>query len=107
MAETSRLLLRLHGSVLDTYQEPQSEAERQGRNVASIGFGSASRIILDVVEHDGEDTGLVMPICCFYSIRAARRRIQEGNGFLGDRRLSREIDVLLHAEEKYRQAWIF
>ena len=65
---------------------------------------TACRILLDVLECDGEDAALGMPICCFYSIRAARRRMQERDEFAVDERLSRDVAVLLRAEEKYRDS---
>lgn len=75
--------------------------------MASIGLDSACTIILDVMEYDSDDRGLVIPICCFYSIRAARRRVQERSRLLVDGGLSRDVDVLLRAEGRYRETWVF
>ena len=104
-----RMLLLLHGKVLDAHQHPQSQPDHQTRNMALIGFNTTARIIIDVMEGDGEDTGgRIIPLCCFYSTRAARGRMQERSRVLvGDERLCRDVDVLLHAERRYRKMWIF
>jgi len=62
---------------------------------------------LDVAKWHGEEEIQVLPICCFYNLRAARQRMQERNKLIIDEALSRDIDSLLRAEEKYRKAWVF
>ena len=69
-----------------------------------IGLSSACRIVLDVLECDGDGTELVMSLCCFYSMREARRWIQEG---MVNEGLSRDVDTLLRAEENYCKRWVF
>ena len=103
-----RLLFLLHGSVLDTLQHPKSEIEHQKKNIAWIGLGMVCRMIIDVVHWHEEKRALqIMPICCFYNLRAARKHMQERTKLVVDEALSRDIDSLLRAEEKYRKAWVF
>ena len=102
-----RLLFLLHGSVLDTLQCPKSEADHQRRDISWIGLDMVCRMILDVAQWHGEEKDQVMPICCFYNLQAARKRMQERNELVIDEALSREIDNLLRAEEKYRKTWVF
>lgn len=65
------------------------------------------RMILDVVQWHGEEKAPIMPICSFYNLRAARKRMQERNKLVVDEALSRDINSLLGAEEEYRKTWVF
>lgn len=102
-----RLLFLLHGSVLDTLQYPKNETDHQKRDISWIGLDMVCRIILDVTQLHGEENDQIRPICCFYNLRAARKRMQERNKLVEDEALSHDIDSLLRAEEKYRKAWVF
>lgn len=102
----NRQLLLLHASVLDAQPHPRSE-DRRRVEIASLGLNSACRIVLDVLESERGREGLLMPICCFYSIRDARRSIQGRNGFRADERLAREVETLLGAERQYSETWTF
>lgn len=75
--------------------------------MASVGFDTACRMTLDVVMRDGEDMSLVMPICCFYNIRDSRRRMQERSGGVGRWALDSDVGVLVGAEGKYHEVWVF
>lgn len=101
-----RQLLFLHASVLDGRPHPRSE-DRRRMDIASLGLSSACRIVLDVLESERDREGLAMPICCFYSIREARRSIQGRNGFKADERLARDVETLLGAEKQYSETWTF
>ena len=103
----NRLLFLLHGSVLDTLQYPKSETDHQKRDMSWIGLDMVCRLMLDVVQRHREENAPIMPICCFYNLRAARKRIQERNKLVMDEALSRDIGSLLGAEEKYRKTWVF
>lgn len=102
-----RLLFLLHGSVLDTLQHPKSETDHQKRDMSWIGLDMVCRMMLDVVQRHGEVKAPIMPICCSYNLRAARKRMQERNKPVVDEALSRGIDSLLGAEEEYRKTWVF
>ena len=65
------------------------------------------RMVLDVTRWHGEGKAPITPICSFYTLRAARKRIQERNKLVVDEALSRDIDSLLGAEEEYRKTWVF
>ena len=65
------------------------------------------RMTLDVAQCHGEGKAQIMPICGFYNLRAARKRMQERNRLDSDEAMSRDIDVLLRAEERYRETWTF
>lgn len=102
-----RLLFILHGSVLDTLQYPKSETDHQKRDMSWLGLDMVCRMILDVTQWNGEQKAPMMPICSFYNLRAARERLQERNKLVVDEALSRDVDSLLGAEEKYRKTWVF
>ena len=106
-----RLLFLLHGSVLDTLQYPKSETDHQKRDISWIGLDMVCRMTLDVAidvaQWHGEEKAQIMPICGFYNLRAARKRMQERNKLVIDEALSRDIDSLLRAEEIYRKTWVF
>ena len=102
-----RLLFLLHGSVLDTLQYPKSEADHQKRDISWIGLDMVCRITLDVADWHGEENAQILPICGFYNLRAARKRMQERNKTAVDEALSRDIDTILRAEEKYSKTWVF
>jgi len=102
-----RLLLLLHGSVLDTLQYPKSETDHQKKPMSWIGLDMVCRMILDVKQLHGEEKAPIMPICSFYNLWAARKRMQERNTPVVDEVLSRDIDSLLDAEEEYRKTWVF
>lgn len=95
-----RLLFLLHGSVLDTLQYPKSGTDHQKRDMVC-------RMMLDVVQSHGKEKAPIMPICCFYNLQAARKRMQERNNLVTGEAISRDIDSLLGAEEKYRKTWVF
>lgn len=101
-----RLFPLLHGSVLDTLQYPKSETDSQKRDISWIGLDTGCRMILDVAQWHGEAKAPIMPICCFYNLRAAINRMQERNKLVVDEALSRDIDSLLGAEEEYRKTWV-
>jgi hypothetical protein len=65
------------------------------------------RMTLDVAEFHSEGKAQIMPICRFYNLRAARKRMQEKSKLVVDEVLSRDIDRLLRAENKYRDIWAF
>ncbi|OCK73859.1 hypothetical protein K432DRAFT_430353 [Lepidopterella palustris CBS 459.81] len=102
-----RLLFLLHGSVLDTLQYPTSETDHRKKDISWIGLDTACRMMLDVVQLHDEDKAPIMPNCCFYNLRAARKCMQERNKLIMDEALSRDINSLLGAEEKYRKTWVF
>ena len=102
-----RLLFLLHWSILDTLQYLKSETDRQKRDISWVGLDMVCRMTLDVAQGHGEEKAQIMPICRFYNLRAARKRMQERNKFVVDEALSRDIDCLLRAEEKYRKTWVF
>ncbi len=102
-----RLLFLLHESVLDTLRYPESDLDHQKRDIARIGLDMVCRMTLDVAQWHGEEKAQIMPICCFYNLRAVRKCMQERNKLVGDEVLSRDIDSLLRAEEKYRKTWVF
>lgn len=99
----NRLLFLLHGSVLDTPQYPKGETDHQKRDMSWIGLDMMCRMILDVEQWHGEEKARIMPICSFYILRAARKRIQERNQPVVDEALSRDIDSLLGAGMEYRK----
>ena len=102
-----RLLFLLHGSVLDTLQYPKSETDHQKRDISWIGLDMVCRITLDVADWHGEENAQILPICGFYNLRAARKRMQERTKTAVDEALSRDIDTLLRAEENYSKTWVF
>ncbi|MCJ1389927.1 hypothetical protein MMC18_002784 [Xylographa bjoerkii] len=102
-----RLLFLLHGSVLDTLQYPKSETDHQKRDISGIGLDMVCRMTLDVVLWLREGKSPIVPICCFYNLRAARKHMQERNKLVIDEALSRDVDNLLHAEETYCKTWVF
>ena len=102
-----RLLFLLHGSILDTLQYPTSETDHQKRDMSWIGLDMVCRMVVDVAQLHDEEKAPIMPICSFYSLRAARKRMQERNKLVVDEALSRDIDSLLGAEEEYRKTWVF
>lgn len=103
----NRLLFLLHGSVLDTLQHPKSETDHQKRDMSWSGLDMVCRMVLDVTQWHGEGKAPIMPICSYYTLRAARKRMQERNKLVVDEALSRDIDSLLSAEEEYLKTWVF
>jgi len=101
-----RLLFLLHGSVLDTLHYPESETDRQKREMSLSGLDMGCRMVLDVVHCYGEEKASTMPICSFYNLRAARQRMQERDRLVVDEALSRDLDSLLRAEDEYRKMWV-
>lgn len=104
--DIDRLLFLLHGSVLDTLQHPRSETDHQKRDMSWSGLDMVCRMILDFTQCHREENAPIMPICFFYNLRAARERTLERNQLVVDDALSRNIDSLLSAEEKYRKTWV-
>ena len=102
-----RLLFLLHGSVLDSLQHSKSESDQQKREISWLALDMACKMTLDVVHLHGEAEASMLLICCFYNLRAARSRLQEGNEAVGDEALSRDIDSLLRTEDNYRRTWAF
>lgn len=102
----SRQLFLLHSSVLGTRPHPQSE-DRRKADIASMGLSTACRIVLDVLECERDQPGLVMPICCFYNAREARRSIQRRDAPWADERMARDVETLLDAERRYSETWAF
>lgn len=74
--------------------------------MAWIGLDMVCRMVLDVAQWQGEEEAPIMPICSFYNLRAALKRMQERNNLVVDEALSRSIDSLLGAEEEYRKTWV-
>lgn len=62
---------------------------------------------IDVAEWYSEAEAQIMPITRFYTLRAARRYLQERNDLIVDEVRSRDIDRLLRAEEIYCKVWMF
>lgn len=104
--KVDRLLFLLHGSVLDTLRYPKNETDHQKRDMSCIGLDMVCRMILDVAQWYDEDKAPTMPICCFYTLRAARTRMQERYKLVIDEALSRDIDSLMGAEERYCKTWV-
>lgn len=75
--------------------------------MSCIGLDTACRMMLDVAQRHGEEKVPIMPICCFYNLRAARERMQERRERVVDAGLSRDIECLLGAEDEYRKTWVF
>ena len=103
----NRLLFLLHGSILDTLQHSKSETDYQKREISWIGLDMVCRMTLDVARLHGEEKTHIMPICCFYNLQAARKHMQQRNELVMNEALSRDIDILLRAEEIYRKTWTF
>ena len=102
-----RLLFLLHGSILETLSSSQSEADRQKKDLSWLGLDTVCRMTLDVV-HSHRDARIPpMPICCYYSVHAARKCLQERNKLVMDEALSHNIDILWSAEEQYCNVWVF
>ncbi|EXJ86814.1 hypothetical protein A1O3_03768 [Capronia epimyces CBS 606.96] len=102
-----RLLFLLHQSILDTLEYPKSESDHQNMGRSSSGLDMVCRWVLDVVKWQGEDKAMIMPICTFYNLRAATKRLQERNKHVVVELLSRVIDDLLGAQEAYHKTWVF
>jgi hypothetical protein len=101
------MLQLLHDSVLDTLQHPKSDADHQKREITCIGLDMVCRMTVDVARWHSEEKAQIMPICCFYGLRASRKCLQERNKLVIDQVLSSDIDSLLRAEEKYYRTWVF
>lgn len=100
-----RLLFLLHQSVLKQLRRSDSEVDHERVDISQTALDWLCRMVLDLVETQGQGTGPTMPICCFYNLQAARRCMQERKRKVMDAETC-DVEKLLRAEEGYRETWI-
>jgi hypothetical protein len=97
----------LHRSIVHASGIYQLEADDQTRRNSWAALEMASQMVVDAVRYHGLKRTDVMPFCCYYNLRDARRCLQERNSVVGDEALCRDIDFLLQSEERYCEKWVF
>ncbi|MCJ1306735.1 hypothetical protein MMC25_000378 [Agyrium rufum] len=109
IARCVRLLFLLHDSILETIQDCSSVTDTQQKQISYAALDTLCKMTLDVacLHGDGEPQAPLIPICCVYTLQAARRQLQLRNQLLrGDEGVSREIDSFVQAEGRYRKMWL-
>lgn len=100
------MLLLLHGSILDMNWSPESEDDIRQREASIMALGMVCTMTLDAAPFHSDDKFCTMvPICSYYSIRAARERLQQQ--YKRSDKLCSDIETLLRAEDAYRKTWTF
>jgi hypothetical protein len=102
-----RSIFLLHRGILDTSSTSPRKAEHQTRRNSWAALNMACQMVVDTARYHGREGLDVMPLCCYYNLRAARRHLQERNSFVGDEALCPDLDCLVQCEEIYRRKWAF
>ena len=105
----NRSLFLLHQSILALIGSPSTDhAQAHIAQSSRLALDTASKMMVDVARSHRENlvNADLLPICCTYNLRLARKHIEGRSNYTGIEDLADDISALLAQEKVFNDRWL-